>query len=137
MLADEVGTYLAAAGLGLTVGTNLFTKPFPGAAAVDPNVSLHALAGDAPEGTFGPSGSSYAFERPELLVTVRGARDGIEAAETLAQAIYKALRRLGPVTLSNVLYHNIDATPPAFVAFDANQRPLFSVTCRIWKDESP
>lgn len=137
MVADEIAAYLAGAGLGLVAGTNLYSVPFPASA---PDLSVAVIdddAGPEPLGSFGPSLSAVDVERPELLLLVRGARDDGEAAKAKAYAVYKALRRLGPVTLSGVVYHHVAARPPHFVAFDANNRPIYSFVCDIWKAESP
>jgi len=137
MVADEIAAYLAAAGLGLVAGTNLHSVPFPASA---PDLSVAVIddeAGAESLESFGPSLSPVDVERPELLLLVRGPRDGGEAAKALAYAVYKALRRLGPVTLSGVLYHHVGARPPHFLAFDANNRPIYSFVCNVWKAESP
>ena len=136
MLADEVATYLAAAGLGLTVGVDLFTLPWP-ATAPDLAVSLVESDAGPSEQHFGPSLSAPQVERPGLTVMVRGGRDAAETARAKAHDTYKRLRRLGPVTLSGVLYHHVDAEPPQFLDFDDNGRPVFVFRCDVWKEESP
>jgi len=138
MLTDEVATYLAAAGLGLTVGgasANLFTVPFPGPAP-DASVCIVDDAAQRSEQTFGASLSAPAVERPDLLVMVRDGRDRTIQARTQAYAVYKKLRRFDG-TLSGVPYLNIDAEPPQYVGEDANQRPVFSFNCQVFKAESP
>ena len=137
MLVDEIGTYLAGAGLGLTLAApspNLFTTPFP-LNAPEAAVCLVSLTGTV-HGTFGVSLSAPAIADERWKVIVRDTRERAQAAQTLAQAIYKKLRRLGPVQLSGVQYHNVKAELPAFLNFDDNQRPMYHFDCEAWKDES-
>lgn len=135
MVAAELATYLAGAGLGLTVGTNLFSFPFP-TTAPDTAVCLVEWGSVPVPQNFGESLSPPSHERPQVKVIVRDARDAVGAARTQADAIYKKLRRLGPVTLSGVLYHNVYADLPAFLSLDENMRPRFHFDLDIWKQES-
>ncbi len=139
MTSDELAAYLAGAGLGLTLGTDLFSSPFLAASAVpvpDLAVAVVDTGGDEAIGSFGGSLSAVDVERPEVMVYVRGARDNAEAAKAKAYAAWKKLRRLGPVTLSGVLYHNVAASMPRLVGHDDNKRPVYAIVCDIWKEES-
>jgi hypothetical protein len=136
VLCNELATYLAAAGLGLTPGGNLFEVPFPEFA---PDIAVSLVDPESGEviGSFGASLSAYDVEIPDLVVMIRGARDGLEAARTKAQEVYKKLRRLGPANLSGVEYLDVEAKPPHLAGYDANERPVFSFSCKVFKAESP
>jgi hypothetical protein len=134
---SEIATYLAGAGLGLTLGTNLFDAPFPEAPEVPDAAVCLVDWGSVPSlPTYGPSLSPPSMERPQVKVIVRDGRDKVAAARTTAYAVYKKLRRLGPVTLSGVVYHNIDADVPAWLGRDENKRPRFHFDLDVWKAES-
>jgi hypothetical protein len=135
VLADEVATYLAGAGLGLTVGDNLFTMPFP-LGSPDSAVSVVVWFTDIVE-TFGESLSAPAMETQHFKVIAREGPGEGAAAQTKAYDIYKKLRRLGPVTLSGVKYHNIQANPPMFLSDDEADRPRYHFDAIAHKAESP
>lgn len=136
MFPAEVGAYLAGAGIGLTVGTNLWYVPIPDSAA-DPAVGLIESVGEADAGTFGGSLTASAFQRPRMLVVVRGAREAAVTARTLAKSVYDKLHRLGPVTLSGVTYYDVRADQqPYGPDYDKNERPVYRFTISATKDPS-
>ena len=139
MTSDELATYLAGAGLGLTLGTNLFSSPFPAASAVvvpDLAVAVVDSPGEDPIGSFGPSLSSVDVERPEALILVRGGRDAVEAAKAKAYAVWKKLRRLGDVEISGTRYLAVAAKTPYLLGYDESKRPIYAIVCDVWKEES-
>lgn len=139
MTSDELAVYLAGAGLGLTVGTNLFSSPFPASSTIpvpDLAVAVVDTGGDESIGSFGASLSAVDVERPEVMVFVRGGRDYVEAAKAKAYAVWKKLRRLGPLSLSGVLYYNVAASTPRLIGHDENKRPVYGIVCDVWKEES-
>ena len=134
MLPDEIGTYLAGAGLGLTLGVNLYVLPFP---ETSPDAAVCLVEFDGRTvGTFGASLSAAAVEEPSFKVIVRDGRDNGLQARQKADAVYKALRRLGPVTLSGVLYHNLKADLPQWLGYDENNRSRYHFDVQAWKAES-
>lgn len=140
MVADEICTYLAAAGLGLVyggAGANLFDLPF-GPGSPDAAVCVHAYSGARSERTFGPSLAAPASEHPFFHVLVRGTRSDPAAALALADSIYKKLDGLGPVQLSGVTYRDVRSAdgPPKFLEFDGNQRPIYFIDFHVDKDRS-
>lgn len=137
MLAGEIVTYLASAGIGLTAGANLFAVPFP-EASPDVAAYVDVFGGQLNTRTFGPSLQAPLGENVDFLVVVRGVREGAAAAETLADSIYKKLDNLGPVTLTGVLYRDVRTTegPPKFLAFDPMNRPLYYCAYLADKDRS-
>jgi len=137
MTPDEVATYLAGAGLGLTLGVDLFDVPYP-VLAQDRAVAIDIYNSLPADRTFGPSLTQPLGEHPEFNVFVRDARGNDAAAKTLAYAVFRKLDFLGPVTLSGVLYRDIRAIggEPKFLAFDDNQRPVYSMTFLCDKNPS-
>jgi len=124
MTLPELGAVLVAGGLGLTVGTNLFYGPVQDRPDAVPVVGLLPYFGARPsEGAFGTS--SLTYEWPRVQVTVRGAVDGLEAALTLAEGVYKALGAVQAQTVSTTFYHQVTCLqPPYLLRYDANRRPL-------------
>jgi hypothetical protein len=138
LLVDEVAAYLASAGIGLTTASpnpNLFTNPFP-LGGPDEAVCLVPWNTTTVD-TFGESLSAPAMEVQSFKVISRGKKDKAKAAETKAYAVYKKLRRLGPVTLSGVKYHHIEAQPPIWLSDDETGRPRYHFDAVAWKAESP
>lgn len=137
MLLDELATYLAGAGLGLTAGTSVFSAPIPDTCSVLA-VGMVALPGDRPVRTFSASLASNLMERPGVQVVVRGVENGITAAATKAKMVYEALSNLGPVTLSGVRYY--DVQPEGGIQgpyFDeATNRPRYLMNFSVHKDPS-
>jgi hypothetical protein len=138
VLTDEIAGYLVTTGLGLTTAPpnpNLFAGPFP-LGGPDEAVCLVPWNTSTVD-TFGESLSAPAMEMQNFKVISRGKRDKAKAAETKAYAVYKKLRRLGPVTLSGVKYHHIEAQPPIWLSDDETGRPRFHFDCTAFKAESP
>lgn len=137
MTVDEIGTYLAGAGLGLTLGTNLFLIPLP-LISPDKAVALDVYSGKPADRTFGGSLAVNANEYPEFQVFVRDVRENAREAMVLAYAIHRKLDNLGPVTLSGVVYRDVKgiAGEPKFLDFDQNQRPIYWCAYEAAKDPS-
>lgn len=138
LLVDEVGAYLVGAGLGLTTDApapNLFTKPFP-PGGPDTAVCLVVWNAATVE-TFGESLSAPAMEVQNFKVIVRAAAGKASLAQVTAYDVYLKLRRLGPVVLGGVKYHNIKAHPPLWLQDDEKGRPRYHFDCEVHKAESP
>ena len=136
MLPVEVANYLAAAGLGLTVGTNLFHVRLTDSAP-DAAVGLAEMTGPGDAGTFGDSLSASAFEQSRLVIIVRGSRDGASTARTLAGSVYDKLHRLGPTTLGGVTYYDVRAEQRPFGPdYDENERPIYRFVVAVTKAPS-
>lgn len=136
MTLPEIGTHLAAAGLGLTVGTSLFYGPVPDRPDTGPLVGLLPYAaGRASEQRFGAS--DLAYEWPRIQVVVRGAVDGLEAALRTAQDVYKTLGKVNAQTLSSAFYHRITCLqPPYLLRYDDHRRPLLVFNIEAEKEVS-
>lgn len=137
MVSDEIATYLAGAGLGLTLGTNLYDVPFPiGPGQPDAAVAvMEPPVEEKAEDTFGGSLAAEAISKPHFRIEVRDKDPG--AAKTTMWSVFKKVRNLS-ATLSGVRYLQIDSLgQPAFLKFDDNQRAIYYAEFRAWKEESP
>jgi minor capsid protein len=116
MLLDDVATYLANQGLGLTVSVNLFKglapEVFP---ASTPVVSLIEYPGRAAARAMGASLSDpIAGEFPRFQANVLVPLDNYQSGRTLAENIYKKLDNLANTTLGTTNYFLISAVQPPF-----------------------
>ena len=122
MLLADIGTYLASAGIGLTLDVNLFRVPFP-AAAPTAAACLMETPGEEDEFGSGPSLDLPALERARFQVQVRDDPQNAAACRALAESIRQKLNNLGPVTLGTTVYHDVKATTPVFfLGPDQNER---------------
>ena len=106
MLGDEIATYLAGAGLGLslssTSGGVVFGVPFP-PEAPDTACCVIEYGGGPPLDAFGASLSAPVYEQPRFQVLCRDRSDNAATCRALANSIYKALRHFSG-TLGGVSY---------------------------------
>lgn len=131
MTLPELASVLVAGGLGLTIGTNLFYGPVQDRPETTPVVGLLPYFGSRPSETlFGAA--DLVYEWPRIQVNIRGAVDGLEAALTLAEGVYKALGKIQAQTLGSTFYHQVTCLqPPYLLRYDTNRRPLlvFNIQC--------
>ena len=99
---DEVGTYLAGAGLSLTLGTNLFLTEMP--ATPDVATALREYGGAAPELAFG---GVLVLEHIRLQVVCRGIADDYLGPRARAEAIYRWFAARKDASLSGTAYHGL------------------------------
>jgi len=138
VLGDEVATYLAGAGVGLSLsssGTVVFGVPFPPEA---PNAAVCVIeyGGSAPVDAFGPSLSPSIFEQPRFQVLLRDTSDNLAACRALANSVYKVLRRYSGL-MGGINYAYVRALGPvAFLKFDENQRGYYYCEFEARKAES-
>ena len=140
MLGDEIATYLAGAGLGLslssTSGGIVFGVPFP-PEAPDTACCVIEYGGGPPLDAFGASLSAPVYEQPRFQVLCRDRSDNAATCRALANSIYKALRHFSG-TIGGVSYGFIQAVQPvAFLKFDENNRPYYYSEFDCRKQESP
>ena len=100
---DDVGGYLASAGLGLVVGSSLRLGELP--ATPNTVTCLREYPGVPPEAAFGSG--LVAMEHLRVQVVCRGAVDDYATPRTMAEAIYKALAACGVRTLSGTQYFGL------------------------------
>lgn len=122
----ELGTLLAGAGLGLTLGTNLFYGPLPEDPDAQVCVALVAspVAVRPSERRFGAA--ALAYEWPRTQVLTRGlAHDGASAL-TMARAVYAFLGTVEAQDVGGVLIHEVRCLqPPGYLKRDANGRDVY------------
>lgn len=124
-----VVTHLAAAGLGLTAGTNLFRGTMrPVAAGVPALAVFVAETGGPPPVPYidaAVNGDTWHFD---VQVMIRGNRETTAAARTLARNIRNSLHR---ATITGYLSVVAQQSAPTPLGFDESERPLFSVNVRL------
>ena len=138
MLSAEVAHYLAAQALGLVVGTNLFSAPWPDTAP-DAAACVIVYDGDPPSHAAGASLAAPVFETLRFKVMVRGARDAVAVAEALADGIYKKLDGLAEGQLGSpaVRYLLVRAMGGVeFLRLDTNSRPIYHCDFEARKERS-
>lgn len=122
-LLTDVGAYIAAGGLSLTAGTNLFYGHLPD--SPDLAVALFPSAGLGVD-------RDLPVEHPGLRIVVRG--DTYANGYAKAYAIFKLLDKLSRQTLTATLYYYIEARGlPEQFGLDESGRPLFSVSFTVDK----
>jgi hypothetical protein len=114
MLVDDVAEYLGTAGLGLTVGTNLFKVPVPETATADIQVAVVEYGGRPAIRAMGPSLGAPVAEVSRFQVAVIGQLNDYEASRDLIEDIYRALDNLAETTLGTTRYLLIRALQPPF-----------------------
>jgi hypothetical protein len=127
--ADDLATVLAAAGLGLTKGTNLFIGPMPeaglstdGYTAPDKCVSVQLTGGSSPEGFVGQG--KKALLHPRCQVMIRGNRDAFALGQALAFGVFEALNQTAPSPYVSV---TVRESSPFFGGPDDKDRPQWSL----------
>lgn len=86
---QDLVTHLAAAGVGLTAGTNLFRGPVRGALDEVPGEAVFVLlSGGFREGRIG---NARVVRDAAIQIVVRGKRDAFEAGITLARNVWDAV----------------------------------------------
>ncbi len=116
--------YLGAAGLGLTVGTNLFRGQIPATIAPTTLVVLLALTG-------GRQSLQYLATRPTVQITVRSS--DLDAAEAKAWAIHDLLNDpAAPILMGSSNKSRVatcKALQPPFVLPGLDERQAWRVVC--------
>jgi hypothetical protein len=114
--------------LALTFGTDLFIGEIP----PEPNecVVVFDTGGS-------PSEPHYTYERPTVQIRVRGERGGYVVAYDLINAVRNTLNGQSNVSVNTSRYVGIwQQGDVSFVAWDDNQRPLFTVNFRLHRTDA-
>lgn len=96
------------------------------------------LGFEPPTETFGASGN-FGWERPQVQVISRAAKNDYPTARDNSEIIYKVLRSVYEATtgINGTKYHMIiPRSTPYFQGEDDNSRLMISFTCDVWKDPS-
>jgi len=124
-----IATHLAAAGLGLTLGTNLFRGPVRPVSPGVPESAVFVLAGGGPAPVpyldAAEHGDTYFFD---VQVRIRGSREAFATTRTLARGIRNALHR---ASISGYLSVLVRESEPTYLGFDGSERPEFSVNAQL------
>lgn len=138
MLSDEIATYLASQGLGLTMGSTgtggIFNVPFPTEAG-DTATCVIEYPGMEPIRAMGPSLSVAVFEQPKFQVVSRDITDRAYSCRMLMDNIFANLTQLSATLTggdgSQAFYGFIEPMQsPFFLKYDANGRILYSCNFR-------
>jgi hypothetical protein len=120
--SEDIKDMLVTAGLG-TFGTNLFIGLEP--TTPDICTTIYDTGGE-------PAEVDYNYERPTVMVRVRGAEGGYRAAHLVAQSIRDELNGKHNVTVNSARYVGIwMQTDVLAIGTDDNGRPLFTINFRI------
>jgi len=116
--SKDMANYLAAAGLGLVVGTNLFTGREPNSPAN--TATIYDTPGDAPMLTM----DNVRYDYPAIQVRVRNT--GYQAGWALIDSIRTALHGLAHVTQGGAVYELVKCDQEPFLLdYDESNRPRF------------
>ena len=135
---QDVAAQLAAAGLGLVVGTNLFTAgPQQVQAGVPSQAVFCVLYGGygAPVRYFNGALSSSAgteAREPRVMVYVRSSRQDYGGGLTLARAVKAALHDVTPP--AGYDWIRVEEQEPIFLYQTDNAEFVFSMSCHLWYD---
>ncbi len=133
-LLDDIVAYLAAAGIGLTAGTNLFAGKLP-ATAPDPCVICYETKGAPPLETFGNDDLPQ-VDRPRLQVVARAA--DYVSARTKLWDCFKKLVLIGNESVNGTYYERVEAIDsPALMGRDESERVLFVGNFQVHKAVVP
>lgn len=145
MLADEIAIFLAAASLGLTVGSTaangIFAVPFPTEAG-DTATCVIEYPGKPPIRAMGPNLQAPVFERAKFQVLSRDGSNSSFDCRALQKNIWAALTHqsgtLTGTTGGTTVYGYIDAlSSPFFLKFDENARIYYACNFEAYKVLSP
>jgi hypothetical protein len=128
---EEVGAFLAAAGLGV-IGADLFLGKLPN----DPPAcgAVYEYGGFAPEGQFGASGIRH--ETPAIQVVFRGEPHDYAGPRAKAKTAFVALTNVETQSLSGTFYHWIHAQQsPFLLQRDDAERTL--IACNYLCEKEP
>lgn len=143
MVLAELTTYLAAAGLGLVGGTNLFYGPMK-ASYPDAVTLVQLYGGIAPEPNLGddtptltPFGKAVRLEFPRVQVLCRGVRDDTDTPLALATSCEVALLKIINTTLSGIYYLEVAPIQHPFrLRTDENFREEYAINFQVTKEHS-
>lgn len=139
MLVDDICSYLAGAGLGLTVGTNLFKLPQPEMSTADPAVMLIEYGGRPAMRAMGPSIGDPVAEVTRFQVATITSLNGYQSGRNMIESVYQALDNLADTTIDGTRYLLIRALQPPFYMppgemGDPNAQHHFSVNFEAMKE---
>ena len=133
-LLSEVGTYLAANGIG-TLGIDLFQGYMPD--SPDAATAIYETGGLGPVRGMRSTAGTPAGTQPRLQVVSRAGEYDYSTARAKVQSVYALLEGLGDVTLSGVAYKWFGAVQePFMMGRDDSRRVLIAQNFDVIKDIS-
>lgn len=122
-----VAAVLAAAGLSLTVGTNLFSGPEqPGNDTGIPAAAVFATTyGGTPPAPYLGTGTD--LREMAVQVTVRGASGDVEGARSLAWSVWQAIQRRTASLPTGYIDLRCAQSAPIYLGLNAADQPRFTV----------
>jgi hypothetical protein len=137
--ADALATVLAAAGLSLTRGTNLFVGQMPpaglaidGVTVAGKCVSVLATGGSSPQGFVGQGKKAVLY--PRCQITVRGDVEAYQAGQTLAFGVFEALNQ---TTTGTFFAIQVRESAPAYMGQDSARRDRWVLNVDLAYVNSP
>lgn len=128
---DDVMSYLNAAGLGLTLGTNMYGSYLPD--APDQCVGIFEYPGAPSDFTMG-SGTLPIIEETRFQIMSRDVETGYSANQNRIQAIYRSVLTVVNVTIGGTWYQRWEPIQAPFFLHRDNQVRVYHVlnfmTCR-------
>lgn len=130
-LLDDMQTYLAAAGLGLTFGTNLFASLLPD--SPDSCVMLWEYGAEEPVDTMGAA-TLPIMEIERFQVVTRD--PDYQAAKSTAHGIWKALNKIGNQTVNGTVYQRVKSLQSPFFSHRDTPRRIYLI-CNFRATKTP
>jgi hypothetical protein len=126
--SQDIASYLdGVSWVGLTFGTDLFAFKQPDS----PNLcaTVYDTGGFAPE-------PDYRYDKPTIMVKVRGGPNEYMEAYQIAENVKEALRGLHGETIGGTKYIGCwVVTDPSFIGYDQNSRPEITINFRLHRTE--
>lgn len=128
-MMSELGTYLAANGGGVVVGTDLFYGTMPTSPAVCASFVEYEGRGYVRR----QGGARCEMARMQLLYRAESYEAAVAAIRTMAFVLDNVVN----LTLSGTFYQRVEALqPPFFLERDANDRFVFAVNFEITREST-
>jgi hypothetical protein len=126
--AEDLVTVLAAAGLGLVPGTNIFRGPPRAPSAGVPSKAVFCLGtGGYPPRPF-VDGSGLCVRQPTVQITIRSDAEDFAGGEALARDVSNAVHMHPPAGYGDVL---VRESEPTYLGQDEAGRHLWSINAEM------
>lgn len=132
---ENIVDVLAAAGIGLTKGTNLFMGPGRGISDEIPAKSVFVLASGGPPPLIHLNGGSVPdTKEPACQIIIRGEHKAFSAGQTLARAVYAAIHKSSPA--DNVAGSCLaQQSEPIYIGEDEQGFPGWTINVLLFREE--
>lgn len=133
---SDIRIHLAAAGIGLTAGTNLFDGPEVGQGTGVPHEACFVLSyGGAP--TIAHMGKGYEERYPMVQVRVRSGVDDYAGGEALSRAVLHAIHHRAVARSIGGYYTDVTVqqSEPLYIGHDNDRCHRWSINVELWHRE--